>query len=80
MVQKVSFTNNSWSFVKQGIKTRFYLSSLTVINDFTAQALVPPYLSQQALTVVRDGTYPNTPVLVLGAEPALALHNASACE
>ena len=70
--EEVSFTNNSWSFAKQKIKACFHLSSLTVINDFTAQALVPPHLSQQALTVVRDGTpYPNTPVLVLGAGTGL---------
>ena len=70
--EEVSFTNNSWSFAKQEIKACFHLSSLTVINDFTAQALVPPHLSQQALTVVRDGTpYPNTPVLVLGAGTGL---------
>ena len=70
--QEVSFTNNKWSFVKQDIKTCFHLSSLTVINDFTAQALMPPYLSQQAVTVVREGTaYPHTPVLVLGAGTGL---------
>ena len=34
--QMVNFTNNQWSFVKQEIKSRFQLSSLTIINDFTA--------------------------------------------
>ena len=69
---EVSFTNNSWSFVKQDIKDRFDLTSLTVINDFTAQALVPPYLREQDVSVVQKGTaYPNTPILVLGAGTGL---------
>lgn len=68
----VTFTNNSWSFVKDDIKTQFGLSSLTVVNDFTAQALVPPYLGEQAVTTIRSGTrYPNTPLLVLGAGTGL---------
>jgi len=70
--QMVNFTNNQWSFVKQEIKSRFQLSSLTIINDFTAQALVPPYLNRQGVTVVREGTpYPDTAVLVLGAGTGL---------
>ena len=69
---EVRFTNNSWSFVKHDIKTRFGLSSLTVVNDFTAQALVPPYLSAQDRTEIRAGTpYPDTPILVLGAGTGL---------
>lgn len=68
----VRFTNNSWSFVKEDIKTRFGLSSLTVVNDFTAQALVPPHLSERDLITVRKGTpYPQTPILVLGAGTGL---------
>ncbi len=68
----VQFTNNHWSFTKQDIKTRFHLSSLTVINDFTAQALVPPYLEKTELICARDGTpFPNTPILVLGAGTGL---------
>lgn len=68
----VHFTNNSWSFVKEDIKTRFGLSSLTVVNDFTAQALVPPHLSERDLITVRKGTpYPQTPILVLGAGTGL---------
>ncbi len=68
----VQFTNNRWSFVKQDIKTQFHLSSLTVINDFTAQALVPPYLSKTELIGLRDGTpYSDTPILVLGAGTGL---------
>ena len=68
----VSFTNNPWSFLKQHIKTKFNLSSLTVINDFTAQALVPPYLAKTELICLREGTsYSETPFLVLGAGTGL---------
>ena len=68
----VRFTNNPWSFIKQDIKTRFHLSSLTVLNDFTAQALVPPYLAKTELISLRDGTaYSDTPILVLGAGTGL---------
>ena len=68
----VSFTNNPWSFVKSAIKESFNLSSLTVVNDFTAQALVPPYLGKKKLISVRDGTpYSDTPILVLGAGTGL---------
>ena len=68
----VKFTNNPWSFVKSVIKESFNLSSLTVVNDFTAQALVPPYLDKKKLISVRDGTpYSDTPILVLGAGTGL---------
>ena len=68
----VCFTNNPWSFVKQDIKTRFNLLSLTVLNDFTAQALVPPYLTKTELITVREGIpFPNTPMLILGAGTGL---------
>ena len=68
----VSFTNNHWSFLKREVKSRFSLSSLTVVNDFTAQALVPPYLAKKKLISVRDGTpYSDTPILVLGAGTGL---------
>ena len=69
---EVQFTNNPWSFVKQDIKNQFHLSSLTVINDFTAQALVPPYLKKTSLISLRGGTpYYDTPILVLGAGTGL---------
>ena len=68
----VSFTNNHWSFSKCEVKSRFSLSSLTIVNDFTAQSLVPPYLRKKNLISVRDGTpYPDTPIIVLGAGTGL---------
>ena len=36
---RVDLSNNDWSFSKQALKTYFGLEQLTVINDFTAQAL-----------------------------------------
>ena len=67
----VQFTNNPWFFAED-IKTTFNLSSLTVVNDFTAQALVPPYLTKTEMTSIREGRpVPNTPILVLGAGTGL---------
>ncbi len=63
----VSMANNHWSFRKTELKTQFGLESLMVINDFTAQALVPPYLGADEKQLIRKGSaVANTPIAVLG--------------
>lgn len=64
---RVDLSNNDWSFSKQQIKTQFSLSQLTVINDFTAQALSVPDAPKDRLICLRAGRpVENSPIAVLG--------------
>ena len=63
----VSLTNNNISFSKEAIMSRYVLDELTVVNDFTAQAMAVPFLKAFHCQTLRIGTaYENTPILVLG--------------
>ncbi len=64
---RVDLSNNDWSFSKQKIKSQFLLSQLTVINDFTAQALSVPEAPEDRRICLRAGRpVENSPVAVLG--------------
>ena len=63
----VSLTNNNISFSKEAIMSRYLFDELTVVNDFTAQAMAVPFLKASDCETLRIGTaYENTPILVLG--------------
>ena len=63
----VSLSNNDMSFSKRGLVRQYQLAELTVVNDFTAQAMAVPYLDPAHLKTLRTGiAYDNTPILVLG--------------
>ncbi len=63
----VSLTNNNISFSKEAIMSRYELEELTVVNDFTAQAMAVPFLKASHCETIRTGkAYENTPILVLG--------------
>ena len=69
-----SFSNNHWSFSKSELKSHFGLRQLTVINDFTAQALsvLRPEAYQRRL--IREGQAVDTsPILVLGPGTGLGV-------
>ncbi|AWB67817.1 glucokinase [Saccharobesus litoralis] len=44
---QVTMTNHSWSFSIEGVKSKLGLDSFLVINDFTAQAMCLPFLSDE---------------------------------
>ena len=70
----VSMSNNNWSFSKTELKQTLKLERLTVINDFTAQALLPPALSEADKHPIREGTpLAGTPVTILGAGTGLGM-------
>lgn len=54
---EVMISNNHWRFSKYQLKSRFGLDALTVINDFTAQALgVTCYLKGDGLFTMDEAT------------------------
>lgn len=63
----VSLTNNHWVFSKAQLKAELKLTELMAINDFTAQAMLPPHLDETQKLCLRAGQpVDNTPILVLG--------------
>lgn len=71
---KVSFTNNSWSFSIQEIKGQLGLEYLKVINDFEAIAMSLPYLSKEEARKIGGGTaVPHHAIAVLGPGTGLGM-------
>ena len=70
----VAMSNNSWSFSKAELKDSLGLECLTVINDFTAQALLPPALGKSEKQPMRRGTpIAGTPIAILGPGTGLGM-------
>ncbi len=70
----VSMSNNEWSFSKEELKKKLKLERLTVINDFTAQAFLPPVLRETDKHPIREGTpLVGTPITILGAGTGLGM-------
>ena len=70
----VTMSNNSWSFSKAELKKHLGLECLTVINDFTAQALLPPALGKSEKQLIRTGTpIAGTPIAILGPGTGLGM-------
>lgn len=51
----VAMTNLSWAFSKQALQDTFQLSSLYVINDYTAISLAVPFLSSEEKIQIGGG-------------------------
>ena len=68
----IALSNNHWHFSKTAVKKEFGLDALTVINDFTAQALGVSCLNMtnvdtEYYRILRPGIADtNTPIAVLG--------------
>ena len=65
---RISLTNAAWSFSKRAVAERLKLEKLSVINDFTAQALALPHLGADDLAPIGPplARRPGHPLAVLG--------------
>lgn len=72
--EQVKMTNNHWSFNKDAMQKKLALSTFKVINDFTAQALALPALSDQTLIRVGEGESVNDAAkLIMGPGTGLGV-------
>lgn len=70
----ISMTNLSWSFSKKTLKSKFKLTSLHVINDYTAISLALPFLSNQEKIQIGPGeAQPNGVTAVFGPGTGLGV-------
>ncbi|QJQ96080.1 MULTISPECIES: glucokinase [Halomonadaceae] len=70
----VRLTNNHWSFSKRAVKDELGLTSLKVINDFTAQALGVPHVRPEELHAIGGGQAIESAVkLVIGPGTGLGV-------
>lgn len=71
---QISLTNHPWSFSIRDVQDRLRLSSLKVVNDFTAVALSVPLLTDADQVTVGGGDpVEDTPIAVLGAGTGLGV-------
>jgi len=77
---RISFTNNAWSFSQRALQSRFDLSRLLVINDFAALALSVPRLGRDGLvplgpTRAREAAEPveRAPIVIVGPGTGLGV-------
>lgn len=71
---RVAMTNHSWSFSIEETRVALGLSSLKIINDFTAIALAIPYLSEADRYKVGNGVArPEAPVGIIGPGTGLGV-------
>ena len=67
-------TNHPWRFSTAALRRRLGSERLEIINDFTAQALALPHLTEADRTVVGGGTVlPGHPIGVLGPGSGLGV-------
>ena len=70
----VSMTNNDWSFSIRGLQKALGLNSLTVVNDFVAQALAVPLLTQaQKIKIGTGEPTEGFPIAVVGPGTGLGV-------
>lgn len=70
----IRFTNSHWQFSVAELQRELDVSSLSVINDFVAQALAVPHLGETDLDIVRAGVCePGWPIAVLGPGTGLGV-------
>ncbi len=70
----VSLTNCRWSFSVSALKSALNLDSLTVMNDFVAQALAVPLLTEgQRVKVGGDEPVSGFPIVVVGPGTGLGV-------
>lgn len=71
---RVSMTNHSWSFSIEETRVELGLSSLKIINDFTAIALAIPYLAESDRYKVGNGVaVPEAPIGIIGPGTGLGV-------
>jgi len=70
----VKMTNHAWAFTISGLKDALDLDRLEVVNDFTAQALAVPHLTDKDRRQVGDGTpLPDYPIGIIGPGTGLGV-------
>lgn len=70
----VSMTNHDWSFSQAALRDELGLTTLRVLNDFTALALALPHLPAHELRQVGGGTaVPGAAIALLGAGTGLGV-------
>ncbi|WP_395781939.1 glucokinase, partial [Aquidulcibacter sp.] len=68
------FTNSSWVVSASATKARFGFQSVTLVNDFAAQARAVPSNNADAFEVLIEGeAQPNAPIVVLGPGTGLGM-------
>ena len=71
---KVSMVNNDWTFSISELKQHLGLKSLSVVNDFVAQALAIPYLKEdQKLKIGSGSPVKGFPIAVIGPGTGLGV-------
>lgn len=71
---KVSLTNCAWAFSIAELKTKLGLENLTVVNDFVAQALAVPELSEsEKVKIGRGEPQAGHPIAVVGPGTGLGV-------
>lgn len=70
---QIALTNNHWRFSRAEILRQLGLKELRTINDFTAQALAVPLLSEQQKVVLHAGVEVRAPILVVGPGTGLGV-------
>ncbi|MGJ7459949.1 glucokinase [Halomonas sp. MA07-2] len=71
---RISMTNNPWSFSRAEFQAALELTLLKVINDFTAQALGVPHLTETDRVEVQPGeAIPHAARLVIGPGTGLGM-------
>lgn len=71
---RIEMTNHAWSFSISELKDQLALTRLEVINDFTAQALSLPYLSNSDVRKVGEGEpRQNQPLGIVGPGTGLGV-------
>jgi glucokinase len=71
---RVSMTNHDWSFSQAALRDELGLSTLRVLNDFTALALALPHLPAHELRQVGGGAaVPGAAIALLGAGTGLGV-------
>jgi len=70
----IRFTNSPWQFSQRGLKERFGLDRLVVVNDFTALALSVPGLGDGEIERIGGGdTISGAPIAVIGPGTGLGV-------
>jgi glucokinase len=71
---EVHFTNSSWVVSASATKSRFGFQSVTLVNDFAAQARAVPSNNADAFEVLIEGqARPDAPIVVLGPGTGLGM-------
>ena len=72
--ERVTMTNNHWDFTKTEVREALGLATFKVINDFMAQALGVPHVSDDDLISVQEGeNVEHTARLVIGPGTGLGV-------